>query len=164
MSVCECTLFPSVNYLWTSQKWHFLQSCKRGWRNSVHWWSSDWESYQTPVFGTNDDQLNGNLILNMLEKRWLKIFIFWAMSEIYDYMAMHISYFSLIFPCLSYCAEVWGNTYASNIKPLYLIQKKVVRMVRNVKYREHTSNLFIKSNLLKLEDLVKNINHVQGKK
>ena len=35
-----------------------------------------------------------------------------------------ILYFSLFLPYLSYCCEVWGNTYSSNIKKFYILQKK----------------------------------------
>ena len=34
-------------------------------------------------------------------------------------------YFSLFLPYLSYCCEVWGNTYSSNINNIYILQKKV---------------------------------------
>ena len=32
-------------------------------------------------------------------------------------------YSTLILPYLSYCAMVWGNTYTTNLMPLYLKQK-----------------------------------------
>lgn len=103
-----------------------------------------------------DDKLKWKSHIEHVRKKMVKnIYILGNVRDILDYKAMRILYFSLIFPYLSYCAEVWGNTYATYIHPLYLLQKKVVRMVHNVKYREHTNNLFIKSKLLKFEDLVK---------
>uniref|UniRef100_A0A669CTI2 Reverse transcriptase domain-containing protein n=1 Tax=Oreochromis niloticus TaxID=8128 RepID=A0A669CTI2_ORENI len=103
-----------------------------------------------------DDKLKWKSHIEYVRKKMVKnIYILGNVRDILDYKAMRILYFSLIFPYLSYCAEVWGNTYATYIHPLYLLQKKVVRMVHNVKYREHTNNLFIKSKLLKFEDLVK---------
>ena len=36
-----------------------------------------------------------------------------------------ILYFSLFLPYLSHCCEVWGNTYSSNIKNVYILQKKL---------------------------------------
>lgn len=62
-----------------------------------------------------------------------------------DYKALLVLYYSLILPYISYCTEVWGNT----------VSKKAVRIVHSVGYRDHTNTLFIKSKLLKLEDLVK---------
>ncbi len=53
-----------------------------------------------------------------------------------------------------FCIEVWGNTYMSNIKPLFVLQKRAVRIIHNVDFREHTKGLFIKSGLLKLKELI----------
>ena len=55
---------------------------------------------------------------------------------------------------MSYCCEVWGNTYKSNIDCLYLLQKKVV-IVCGVGYRDHTNELFSELRILKLIDIVK---------
>lgn len=38
-----------------------------------------------------------------------------------DHKAMRILYCSLILPYFSYCVKAWGNTYISNIKPLFLL-------------------------------------------
>ena len=43
---------------------------------------------------------------------------------------------------LVYCCEVCGNTYTSNIECIHLLQKKVVRIVCGVRYREHTNYMF----------------------
>ena len=56
---------------------------------------------------------------------------------------------------MSYCCEVWGNTNKSNIECMYLLQKKVVRIVCGVGYREHTNELFSELRILKLIDIVK---------
>ena len=37
---------------------------------------------------------------------------------------MHIFYYSVFMPYVMYCAEVWGNTYATHIHCLVLLQKK----------------------------------------
>ena len=41
-------------------------------------------------------------------------FIYRANSLINKH-GMHILYYSLFMPYIMYCAEVWGNTYATNI-------------------------------------------------
>ena len=64
-------------------------------------------------------------------------------------------FYSLFLPYMSYCCEVWGNTYKSNIECMYLLQKKVVRIVCGVGYREHTNELFSELRILKLIDIVK---------
>ena len=65
-----------------------------------------------------------------------------------------ILYFSLFLPYLSYCCEVWGNTYSSNIKNVYILQKKAVRIVCNVDYQHPSNVLFIELHVLKLHDLI----------
>ena len=63
-------------------------------------------------------------------------------------------YNSSILPYLTYCIEIWGNTYESRIRDLVLLQKRAIRIIDNVGYRDHTSTIFKKYRLLKLIDIV----------
>lgn len=72
-----------------------------------------------------------------------------------DVNSLRTLYCSLVLPYLSYCAEVWGNTYQSNLNPLVILQKRAVRIIHKVGFLDHTHDLFIQSKLLKLHDLVK---------
>ena len=63
-------------------------------------------------------------------------------------------YNSLILPYLMYCIEIWGNTYEHRLRDLVLLQKRAVRIIDNVGYRDHTSTIFKKFRLLKLIDIV----------
>ena len=42
-------------------------------------------------------------------------------------------YFSLFLPHIDYCSEIWGNTYRTNLMPLFTLQKRVVRVIYGVK-------------------------------
>ena len=53
-------------------------------------------------------------VLSVMQKACVKINI----------DGMYTLYCSLFHPYLSYCLEIWGNTYASNIKCLFTMQKK----------------------------------------
>ena len=64
------------------------------------------------------------------------------------------TYNTLILPHLSYGCEIWGNTYDCRIKDLVLLQKRAIRLIDKVGYRDHTSNIFRKYNLLKFKDLI----------
>ena len=55
---------------------------------------------------------------------------------------------TLILPYLSYCAMVCGSTYTTNLMPLYFKQKNAIRIVCNVKYRDHAPELFCCMKLL----------------
>ena len=63
-------------------------------------------------------------------------------------------YNTLILPHLSYCCEIWANTYNSRIKELILLQKRAVRLIDKVGYRDSTSPIFKKYNILKFKDLI----------
>ena len=47
----------------------------------------------------------------------------------------------------------WGNTNDIHLKPLIIIQKRIVRTIADADYLAHTSPLFKRLNLLKLVDL-----------
>ena len=64
-------------------------------------------------------------------------------------------YTSLIEPHLTYCVEVWGNAYKSNLHPLYVKQKRVIRLVCKTGYLDHTAELFKSLYVLPFYDLVK---------
>ena len=54
-----------------------------------------------------------------------------------------------------YCAEEWGNTYATIVNCLVLLQKTVIRLICGAKRLDHTNLLFHNVLILKLPDLVK---------
>ena len=64
-------------------------------------------------------------------------------------------YNTLVLPHLNYCAAIWGKNYPSNIKRLKLLQKRAVRIIDKKPYLYPTNSLFIKHNILKFEDIVK---------
>ena len=70
-------------------------------------------------------------------------------------------YYALIYPFLTYSLIVWGNTYDhSNIKPLYLLQKRAVRIISFSSFLEHSSPIFKSFKIIKFFDLVKFITAV----
>ena len=64
-------------------------------------------------------------------------------------------YYSLVYPYLNYCNLIWGGTFSSNLHPLIVLQKKVIRIVNNKPFFHHTNDLFLNSFLLKLDDINK---------
>ena len=76
-------------------------------------------------------------------------------SSLINKLSMHILYYSLFMPNSMYCAEVWGNTYATNFHCLVLLQKRVIRLMCGAKRLDHTNLLFHSVHILKLPDLVK---------
>ena len=68
---------------------------------------------------------------------------------------LYLLYCTLFLPYLTYCIEVWGNTYQTNINVLWLKQKRALRTVCKVGLRYHTNILFRDLRILKLNDLIK---------
>ena len=58
-------------------------------------------------------------------------------------------------PYIMYCAEVWGNTYATNSHCLVLIQKSVIRLLCGAKRLDYTNLLFHNVHIRRLPDFVK---------
>ena len=57
-------------------------------------------------------------------------------------------------PYIVYCLEIWGHTYKTNTRSIFILQKRAIRNVCKTAYREHTNQLFINLNVLKFYDLV----------
>ena len=63
-------------------------------------------------------------------------------------------YYSLIHPFLTYGIIIWSNTYSTTLQPLYILQKKAVRIMTFSSFDEHSTPLFRLLAIMKLSDLV----------
>ena len=93
-------------------------------------------------------------IQHLVKKISKNIGIIYNTKEFFNKETLKLLYCSFILPFFYYCAEIWGNNYASNIKPLLNIQKRALRLINHASYCEHTNALFVKSKLLKIQDIV----------
>ena len=78
--------------------------------------------------------------------------------HIKDLMPLHlvkIVYNAHILSNLSYCIPIWCNTYPTHLMPLFRLQKKIIRIITNSDFYEHTKPLFNKTNILTLFNLNK---------
>ena len=64
-------------------------------------------------------------------------------------------YYSFIYPYFIYCNHIWGSAYATHLKKLIVLQKKVVRIICRKNPRSHTDPLFREMGILKLTDINK---------
>ena len=62
-------------------------------------------------------------------------------------------YYSFIYPYLLYGILIWGNSNDTHLKPLVLLQKKIIRILTSSSYLSHTEPLFSRTKILKLNDL-----------
>ena len=58
---------------------------------------------------------------------------------------MHTLYVSMFLQYINYCTEIWGNVYVINVKPICLLQKKLVGIINNAGLIDHTNELFLTS-------------------
>ena len=64
-------------------------------------------------------------------------------------------YYAHVYPLLTYCNPIWCTTYSTYLIPLKLQLKKIVRIITNSGYLDHTDPLFRQTRILKLDDIVK---------
>ena len=64
-------------------------------------------------------------------------------------------YCSLFLPYINYCSEIWGNTCATNVECITVLQKRIVLLVCGARRLDHTNHLFKQLGILKFVDLVK---------
>ena len=80
--------------------------------------------------------------------------VLYKVKDFVNQSSLYTLYCSFILPYINYCVEVWGNTYKTNTDPIFILQKKAIRIVNNADYRDPTNPLFTKLNTLKFKDLV----------
>ena len=64
-------------------------------------------------------------------------------------------YNAQILPHLLYCIPIWGSTYTTHLQPLFILQKRAIRLIAKRPYLDHTQPLFKRLKLLKLYDQIK---------
>jgi hypothetical protein len=62
-------------------------------------------------------------------------------------------YFAFIFPYLSYCTLIWGNSPAQTLWPVLRLQKIAFRLIANIPRRATSRPFCKKNNLLRLPDI-----------
>lgn len=111
---------------------------------------------ETKFLGTIiDENLNWKSHIKYIQSKISKsIAIMYKAEYCLCQKSLLILYYSLIAPYMTYCIEIWGNTYKSNTTPIFLLQKKAIRIISKKPYKEPTHPLFINLNILKFKDLV----------
>ena len=112
--------------------------------------------YVTKFLGVHiDSKLNWNEHISVIKTKVAKnIAIMNRVKHCLISSALYSLYCTLILPYLNYCCEIWGNTYKSRIHPLYIKQKRAIRIYGNSDYRALTSPIFYQFKTLCLPDMV----------
>ena len=103
----------------------------------------------------NDDRLNGKPHIQSVESKLSSIlYIMYKASTLITTDGMYTLYCSLFQPYISYCNDICGNHYPSNVKCLCIIQGKAVRLICNAERLAHTIELFKELYILKFPEFV----------
>ena len=94
-------------------------------------------------------------IVNVKRKLSKCLAILYRCNMLLNENALKTLYCSMFLSYLTYCCEVWGTIYKTNLKCLELLQKKAVRIICKAGKTASTTPLFLKLNLLKRDDIVK---------
>ena len=102
-----------------------------------------------------DHRLSWKSHINLVKRKMSKTTaIIYRSREILNQNSLYLLYCSLIIPYMTYCVEIWGNTYRTNLNPIFILQKRVIRTIKKVDYYEPTNPLFINLFTLKFWDIV----------
>ena len=97
----------------------------------------------------------GNLRLSTYKKKFKRsIGILSKIRYYVDITNVSSLYYALVYPFLIYGIIAWGNTYSTTLRPIFILQKKAIRLMTFSIFDEHTSPLFKKLNIIKLYDLL----------
>ena len=101
------------------------------------------ESSKLRYLGLNiDDLLTWKHHISELSKKLnMSIGILFKMNKLCPKRSLMSLYFSLVHSYLSYGTFVWGNANETHLNKIRVLQKKVVRIIANVEYNNHSSPL-----------------------
>ena len=66
--------------------------------------------------------------------------------------ALYTIYCTLVIRYISYCCELWVNTYNTTIQPLFIIQKQDMCICTHLEYRAHSKHALLKLKTLTIAD------------
>ena len=80
----------------------------------------------------------------------------WALNQLkhfVDEQTLRSVYQCLVYSHLQYCISSWGTASKSTLAPLFILQKRSIRLLTGSGYRKHTNPLFYRAKCLKLKDV-----------
>ena len=92
-------------------------------------------------------------INNLCTKVARSIGVIKRLSDVFPNKILLMLYNALILPILSYANIVWGSGYNYAIQKLHILQKKVVRIIGDAGFRDHTPPLFKRLDIMPIFDV-----------
>ena len=88
-------------------------------------------------------------IRDIIKKHWYDI----QSKEMLKWEVPLTLYHSFVYPYLTYCNQVWGSTYTSNLEKLFALQKKALEIMCSMPKWASTDPLFHELGILKFHDI-----------
>ena len=103
-----------------------------------------------------DKYLDWNTHVSKIMSRLSRgLYILNTVKNVLPQSAMKTLYYSIFHSHLTYGIVIWGSSLLASVKKkLFLKQKRAIRIIANVKYNEHTHDLFRKFNILKIDEII----------
>ena len=102
-----------------------------------------------------DERLTWKHHITELSKKLNKsIGIIFKMKKLCPQRVLMSLYYSLVHSYLNYGACVWGNAAEIHTNKIRVLHKKVIRLIANVEYNDHSSPLFKEHKILKFDDIL----------
>ena len=79
--------------------------------------------------------------------------MFYSLKDLMPASTLKAVYYAHVQPHINYCIALWGSTYSTHLKPLFIIQKKILRLITNSPYLEHSRPLFKSMGILNIYEL-----------
>ena len=104
-----------------------------------------------------DDKLKFKNHIDHISKKISKsIGIIYKLSQLkMPFKVLKQLYYNLIYSHLNYNVCCYASTYDSHLNKLFLLQKRVIRIINNTPFLEHTDPLFFSNGILKIHDIHK---------
>ena len=122
-----------------------------------------------------DDSMNFKSHITYLSQKLARIAaLIYQVRDLMPFFVLKNMYYAHAQSLLSYCNLIWCNTNQSTLKPLVIIQKRLIRIITNSDFLAHTLPLFQRTKILNLDKLrklslgihcfknINNLNYLQG--
>ena len=103
-----------------------------------------------------DNKLNWKAHITHISNKFSKaIAILRLVRYYYPQNVLKLIYMSLVYSHINYCNLIWGAAEDGIIEPLFILQKKAIRIITKSHYLEHTAPLFESLKLLTVYQVYK---------
>ena len=94
-------------------------------------------------------------IANLMLKLTRVMSLLYRVRNIVPNNIMKVLYDAHVLPHFHYCIPIWCTTYPTHLLPLFRMQKRLIRIITNTDFYEHTQPLFKELHTLKIFDINK---------